>query len=291
MKKIRYKKMRMTRLLWNQTVLPGQAYHIARYTMRGRTPRKPHTHDFAEVFWVEKGEGIHEINGQRLPLKPGMLVAIRPNDRHGFQGTVESCTIVNVAFPADTLDFLRERYCPGGEGFLWTTGTTAPLPFQTTVSATQRRWLRDWADHLGRAPCIRLEIERFLLELLHELTAAGQSAAGARSLPDWLAHALEKIREPRHFALGTPQFARLAGRTPQHVNAVLKAARGSTATEAVNQARLDYAAAQLRMSNKKIIEICMDCGLQNLGHFHRLFREHFGATPRVYRRRLQAVVR
>jgi len=59
----------------------------------------------------------------------------------------------------------------------------------------------------------------------------------------------------------------------------------------VNQARLDYSATQLRMSNKKIIEICMDCGLQNLGHFHRLFLKHFGTTPRLYRERLQAVVR
>ena len=247
-----------------------------------------HTHDFAEVFWVEKGEGIHEINGQRLPLKPGMLVAIRPNDRHGFRGTMESYTIVNVAFPAETLDFLRTRYYPGGKNFLW---SAAPLPFQTTVSATQRRWLQDWAGHLGSAPRIRLEIERFLLELLHELVATSQSTDDTRSLPGWLAHALVKICEPQHFVLGTPQFARLAGRTPQHVNAVLKATRGLTATEVVNQARLDYAAAQLRMTNKKIIEICMDSGLQNAGYFHRLFREQFGTTPRLYRQRLQAVVR
>jgi len=278
----------MMRLLWNRTVRPGQAYHVARCTMRGRNPARPHTHDFAEVFWVEKGRGTHEINGQRLPLETGMLVTIRPKDRHGIQGSADGCTIVNVAFPASTVEFLRDRYCPRGEDFLWAPGR---LPRQITVSAPQQRWLRDWADHLGRAPCIRLEVERFLLELLHELRAGAPSAAGARPVPDWLAGALEKIREPRHFALGSPEFAKLAGRTPQHVNAVLRAARGFTATDAVNQARLDYAATQLRMSNKKIIEICLDCGLQNPGHFHRLFREHFGETPRLYRQRLQAVVR
>jgi AraC family cel operon transcriptional repressor len=256
--------------------------------MRGRLPVKPHTHEFAEVFWVEKGEGIHLVNGQRLPLKPGDLVAIRPKDRHGFQAGAEAFTIVNVAFPAETLSFLRERYCPGGKGFPW---ASSSVPFQIKVNASQQRWLRDWADHLGHAPCIRLELERFLLELLHELMAGADSAGNARSLPDWLAVALEKIREPRSFVLGTPEFAKLAGRTPQHVNAVLKATRGLTATEVVNQARLDYAAAQLRMTNKKIIEICLDCGLQNLGHFHRLFREHYGVTPRIYRQRLHAVVR
>jgi AraC-like DNA-binding protein/mannose-6-phosphate isomerase-like protein (cupin superfamily) len=288
MKKIRYTKMRKRNLLWNKTVPPGEAYHIARCTMRGKIPCTLHTHDFAEVFWVEKGEGIHEINGHCLPLKPGMLAAIRPKDRHGFRGSGEEYTIVNVAFPVETLDFLRTRYYPGGKNFLW---TATALPFQSAVSASQRRWLRDWAGHLGGAPRVRLEVERFLLELLHELVPTGPLGNVNRSLPDWLAHALEKICEPHHFSLGTPQFAKLAGRTPQHVNAVLKAVRGVTATEVVNQARLDYAAAQLRMSDKKIIEICMDSGLQNPGHFHRLFREHFGTTPRLYRQRLQAVVR
>jgi len=278
----------MRHLRWNQTVLPGEAYHIARCTIRGGRPREVHNHDFAEVFWVEKGEGVHEINGKRLPLKPGMLIAIRPKDRHGIRSGMEGCTIVNVAFPAETLNFLRTRYYPGGKNFMW---TGSSLPFQTSVSASQRRWLRDWAAHLGSAPRIRLEIERFLLELLHEVVPTGPLENVARSLPGWLAHALEKISEPQHFALGTPQLAKLAGRTPQHVNAVLKAARKVTATEVVNQARLDYAAAQLRMGNKKIIEICLDSGLQNPGHFHRLFREHFGTTPRLYRQRLQAVVR
>jgi AraC family cel operon transcriptional repressor len=288
MKKIRYKKISMIRLLWRQTVLPGQAYHIARHAMRGPMPHKLHTHDFAEVFWVEKGEGVHEINGRRLVLHPGMLVAVRPKDCHGFRGSMAGFTIVNVAFPTETLVFLRNRYGVGGDSFLW---ASTPLPFQTTVNASQRRWLRDWADHLGRAPCIRLELERFLLDLLRELNAAASCADNVRPLPDWLAHALERIAEPQHLALGTPQLAKLAGRTPQHVNAVLKAERGLTSTEVVNQARLDYSAAQLRMSNKKIIEICLDCGLQNLGHFHRLFRNHFGTTPRLYRQRLQAVVR
>ena len=165
------------------------------------------------------------------------------------------------------------------------------MPFQTNVSAPKRRWLRNWADHLGgHARCARIEVERFLLDLLHELDSDASTSDTAQREPDWLTFALEKITEPRHFTLGTPEFARLAGRTPQHVNAVLKATCGMTTTDAVNQARLDYAAVQLRMSSNKILEFCFDCGLQNPGHFHRLFREHFGVTPRLYRLRLQSVV-
>ena len=59
----------------------------------------------------------------------------------------------------------------------------------------------------------------------------------------------------------------------------------------VNDVRMEVAARELRTSTKKIIEICFDCGLQNLAHFYKLFRQKFGTTPRLYRARHQAVVR
>jgi len=90
---------------------------------------------------------------------------------------------------------------------------------------------------------------------------------------------------------GTPALARLAGRSPQHVNALLRTHYGQTATDVLNQARLDYAAVQLQMSTAKIMDICLECGFQNLGHFYRIFRGQFGVTPRAYRLRSQTAVR
>lgn len=254
--------------------MPGEAYHIARCEMRGPYPCLLHDHDFAELFWVEDGEGIHDFNGTRRPLTRGTLVMLRPQDRHGFRNRAGSAfTIVNVAFPLETDRRLRARYL-------------AP-PAEVALSSGRLRWLRGWTEHLGRAPRTHLEIDRFLVELWHELSEPPAQANG----PDWLTPALEKIREPQHFGLGTVQLAKLAGRTPQHVNAVLKAQHGLTATEVVNAARLEHAALQLRMSTQKIIEIALEAGFQNLGHFYGLFRQRFGVTPRSYRERLRRVVR
>jgi AraC family cel operon transcriptional repressor len=210
---------------------------------------------------------------------------MRPPDRHGFTNPPGGAgfTIVNVAFPRETLDFLRTRYFPGAKTLFW---ADTPQPFQTTLNSSRLRWLQGWADQLARAPRTRLEIERFLLDLLADLMATTRTAGG----PEWLRHALEEIREPQHFTGGTPALAKLAGRTPQHVNRALREHLGLTATDAVNEARLDYAAMQLRMSTQKIITIGLDCGFQNLGHFYQVFRRRFGTTPRFYRLRHQAVV-
>jgi AraC family cel operon transcriptional repressor len=110
-------------------------------------------------------------------------------------------------------------------------------------------------------------------------------------LPEWLGAALQQIRRPEHFTLGPRQLARLAGRCLEHVTRSLKACLGTTATDVVNEARLDHAALQLRMTPLKIIDVALECGYQNIGHFYGLFRQRFGVSPRQYRLRHQATLR
>jgi AraC family cel operon transcriptional repressor len=40
---------------------------------------------------------------------------------------------------------------------------------------------------------------------------------------------------------------------------------------------------QLEMGDREIVEIALDCGIENLSHFHALFRRETGTTPRAYR--------
>jgi AraC family cel operon transcriptional repressor len=95
----------------------------------------------------------------------------------------------------------------------------------------------------------------------------------------------------QHFVLGTRGLARLAGRSPEHLTRELRARLGITATDAVNEARLEHAAVQLRATTRKIVDISLECGFQGLGHFYRTFRKQFGATPSVYRERHQTIIR
>ena len=273
---------------WNSVVSRGTAFHAIRRHMRGRYPCRVHTHDFAEVLWIEDGACIHEINGQRAVLEPGSLVMIRPRDRHGFRTTgQDGFCLVNVAFSAETLGFLEERYFPNSKNYFWTANK---LPFQTKLSMPQVHAVGAAANRLAGASNQRLAIERFLMDLLDDL--AEPVAPGLSDpLPDWLENALQQIRRPEHFTAGTRQLARLAGRCPEHVTRSLKAHLGITATDVVNHAKLDYAALQLKMTPSKIVDVAFECGYQNLGHFYQLFRQRFGISPRHYRLRHQATLR
>ena len=44
-----------------------------------------HSHDFAEVFWIEEGPGTHLIQDQNITLQRGEMVFIRPSDSHALR--------------------------------------------------------------------------------------------------------------------------------------------------------------------------------------------------------------
>ncbi|MFV2051256.1 helix-turn-helix transcriptional regulator [Aliiroseovarius sp. YM-037] len=51
----------------------------------------------------------------------------------------------------------------------------------------------------------------------------------------------------------------------------------------VNRIRMEYAAMHFGSSDTPVADIAADCGIENPSHFYKLFREHYGNTPRQYR--------
>ena len=114
--------MKLIERLQRKTYLrPGMWMHVARATPVLTRPTCLHTHTgFTEVFWVEKGSGLHVVNGQRVALHAGDLVLMRESDRHGFAGMDgHPLVLVNVAFDARILPQLRRRYFPKSPQWPW----------------------------------------------------------------------------------------------------------------------------------------------------------------------------
>jgi len=259
----------------------GEAYHVGRRAPSGPFRGTRHTHDFAEVMWIERGALVHQINGARQALAAGDLVFIRPEDVHTFVG--EGFTQVNVAFERHTLEFLESRYFAGAH---WPWGAR-DVPTAYRLDRRQQARVAELARLLAGARPTRLLLERFLLELLQELV----EPAGSCNVPPWLQDALRRFADdPAALAGGVPRLASLAGRSREHVNRVARTATGRTATDLVNEARLIRAAAELTMTDEPIVQIATGCGLPNLSHFYRLFNARFGVTPRQLRLRHRALM-
>ena len=120
----------------------------------------------------------------------------------------------------------------------------------------------------------------------HGVEIQGQGSVAANT-PARACTAAEK-REV--FAQGAAGLVAAAGRQHAHVSRVCRAVLGQTPTEYVNAIRMDYAARQLSGSTASLTEIALDCGIENLSHFHRLFKARHGMPPKAWRRRYQRSV-
>ena len=58
---------------------------------------------------------------------------------------------------------------------------------------------------------------------------------------------------------------------------------GKTYTQLLQEKRLAQAAFLLKNTDRNVDDIASAVGYENMGYFHRIFRENFGTSPRGYR--------
>jgi AraC family cel operon transcriptional repressor len=266
-------------LRWRDIAGPAP-FHAARYAKTAGQTTPWHGHDFAELFWIDGGQGEHLVNGAVFPLRPGSLVLMRPEDRHGIRVLAgEPLRLTNIAFPREVSKGIGDRYFAGRRDYFWSRGA---MPCAREIDAAFLRRLNLWADELSRAPRERLHIDLFLLNVLARLSGSGRRELPERA-PAWLLQACARLREPEQLAGGVENFLRLCGRSREHVARTARQHLGTTPTDYVNRLRMAHARRQLEMGDREILEVACDCGIGNLSHFYDLFRRDTGTTPRAYR--------
>lgn len=274
------------RFLLRQFIDEEDSFHIARVTIHSRYDLSLHNHDYAEIFWIENGSGFHIINRQKIPLKPGNLVMIRPDDEHTFTSSGEGITIMNLAFPADTLAYLRERYFAGYNSYFW---TDTALPYQVLMDMALIRRISQKAEKTWKYKKSKFYLDTLLL-FIFGLIAANKDLETDKHIPAWLHNAIQDYITPELFKQGAAGFANLCEKNIDHVNRVVRSAYNKTLSELITELRMTFAAKQLSMTNNPIKVICNDCGFTNLGHFYKTFRQTFNQTPTAYRETSQTIV-
>jgi quercetin dioxygenase-like cupin family protein len=263
-----------------------EAFHLARVTIHSRHDLSLHRHDFAEIFWVESGSGTHLVNGCKIMLEPGHLVMVRPNDQHTFNAVRGGVTLMNLAFPLETLHHLRDRYFAGVESFFWTRDL---VPYQTLLAVSSIRRISQRAEEvlLNRKSSFYLD---HLLLFIFRLLLDNDNVSADQKIPAWLNQAIRGFSTPVLFKQGVRGFADLAERNIDHVNRTVQRVLHKTLTDLVTELRMNFASKQLSITNTPIKTICNDCGFTNLGHFYKTFKQVYEQTPSAYRKSSQTIV-
>ena len=243
-----------------------------------------HNHDYYEIFLIAEGSIKHFINNEVFILNRGHLVFIRPDDFHNFYYMAGDCQFFNLAILKNTIADLLTYL---GKGF------NKDLFLQPLMPPTFQLTKHELADVLAQFEILNTipvnDKNRLNLELRCILTKLFTRFFANRiqeesDIPDWLSEVTDEMQKPANFKEGIEAIKRLACKSEEHICRSFKKHLNTTPTQFVNELKLNYAANQIRFSNKKIIDIAFDAGFENLSNFHRQFKETYKITPSEFRK-------
>ena len=261
---------------------PNEAFHFARQSLSKTRPKALHTQDYYELFWVQNGKVSLHLNSGRVFMQEGDMVFLRPEDAHGFQGKGDETYVCTVLILPQTLRALAARHRTLTGQMFW---SDAPDPVILKRGIAQLIDLSKAALKLEAGARLPLQLEAFLLPLIADLSSQSQDVP--EGAPEWLASALSQADDPQVFRQGAAGLAKASGRAHAHVSRMMKKHTGFSPSELINTRRMAHAARLLTASSDGLDAIAQSCGISNMSHFHRLFRDHHGMTPKAYRNRYQ----
>ncbi|MDD5224017.1 MAG: AraC family transcriptional regulator [bacterium] len=244
-----------------------------------------HSHDFAEINWMDSGEAQHVVNGETVLMRPNHLVMIRKKDKHEFRNVGEiPFVLVSLAFREEILRDIRARYFPENPSFF---GGGSRLPRMVELDGGLRRHADELVDLVLFAPRTQFYLDLLILNLLF-LVENQPSREIPPLCPAWLKQAYSTIQNPELLNGGVKNFQNLCGKSATHVSRACRKWLQATPSEVVNRFRMEIAARELAGTERPIVDICLGLGFDSLSHFYSLFKQRHGVSPRQYRLRNRA---
>lgn len=271
----------MRHVSWDEIRIEGFAFHLSRREYSAGEKFLMHTHDFAEIMFIESGEGKQHINNVKTELQAGCLVFVRPRDTHSLKAGNKGLLVHNIAFPFAAAIELERRYVTKHDGYF---RENSPQPHTQILRGQSTAMTVNLFSNAANRPRDRLTLDHFILGI-YQILRTPHAELVAANAPDWLKSACSEIQKPENIHGGTKRFYQLAGRSKEHTARETKRFTGKTAANLINEMRLAVAARLLCTTSKSILEIALECGYENLSWFHRCFRGTYKITPLTYQKR------
>ena len=116
------------------------------------------------------------------------------------------------------------------------------------------------------------------------LKALCKSSLKSEQNVHWIA-ALMKQYADEHYLneIHLKDIAIIYKRNEKYIGRLFKSELGISFSEYCNELRLDKAKELISEKKRKVIDIALDCGFDNVTYFNRLFKKKFGVSPSKYK--------
>lgn len=267
---------------------PGKLMSVRPHTRFVHFPE--HTHDYVEMVYVCQGTARHVINGTELKLKQGELLILGQNARQEIYPAGETDISVNFIVRPELfggiLDYLGDEETPLREfivGCICGENPSGYLLFRVADIKPVQNLIENliWTivtDTPNRRSIHQMTMGLLLAQLLNHTDRLSTGVPEQ----EMIVQVLRYIEE--NYASGTlTDVAQLLHYDTAWLSREIKKRTGKNYTQLVQDKRLSQAAWLLKNTKHNISDIALSVGYENLSYFHRLFSEHFHASPKQYR--------
>lgn len=257
---------------------------------------RPHDHAFHEIGLVVAGSAMHVTQSGRVPLSPGNIFVVPPDEVHAIED-VDQLGVINAYYLSEWL--------MSDLGLLWTEAGAVPLFLSTTlmkaqiVATVQLRLARSDFDRVGAE----------LMQIAHEGTLPAPSPlylrcclqkAVALIARNWMEQdptsatltfraevwsAMETIERAvkSGASYSVAGSARSSGISVDHFSALFRTSTGYGPTDYYQRRRVHRACQLLLNPAPSVTEVAAELGFSDAPHFCRVFKRYKGMTPTEYR--------
>ncbi len=246
-----------------------------------------HWHDYFEIFLILEGSVTHNINGITQHLVAGSLVFIRPGDIHKYICEEDKVRFLNLAISKRTMYKLIDYL---GSAFDSEKIFGSPVPPTVTVSEKFKSKMLQNFQRVNTLEAkdvqrFKLFMRKYLIEIITScFTNSDVHIENEDNIPEWLVDVCKQMYVKDNFVAGNKRMIELSGKSREYLGRSLKKYMNTSLSEFVHNIRLDYASNVLINSNLSIVDVCFDCGFDNVSYFYRKFSRRYGVSPSVFRK-------
>lgn len=233
------------------------------------------------IKYTISGEGILEYDGHSYVVKPGSIFWIdcmkpqyyRTSPRKG------EWRVLWVHFYGATCEAYYNMFISQNDG-----SNVVNLDSDVTVKSTLDTLIglyRNGDNNL----ITDIQASGFLTLLMMRCICAAGDQKESSNLPDSVLDARSYINFHYAERITLDDLSRHLSMNKYYLQKLFKRYMGISPNEYLIQTRLTRAKQILRTTRQPINQISMGVGINNIGHFINLFKQHEGITPSAYRQR------
>lgn len=256
-----------------------------------------HGHDVLEMNYIIRGEAIQRTGEVSGRLKRGSLSVINYGLEHQIITEFGDIDIINIYIDIERLRLPqldgRLRSLLRGIIPLHKTSINNLNKVVVVQISEQEKFEKLLCEmineHLSKKTGYQAALRQYFTLFLVMLCRFADENEPGRSCPanqrdaEQIDRLVGYIESNCHKYLSLERLANLAGLDRHSLCRKFKSVTGKTVFGYIKSRRLEAAMYELRSTDKKILDIALDCGFANISNFNRTFKEEIKTTPTQYR--------